>query len=148
MEPFVPIPLLVSLICSALHNDMQIWQNMKVVLSREIWSNALFSACWKCLSSWKILFICLWRNPHSAVSFWMPPSLSSSPHSPSLHFFLPRSVSFSHYFARLSSAHPQGCMEVNTPEKLYSPELLSQSHLQTNSPCCTILPCIIKSQLC
>lgn len=87
MEPFVPIPLLVSLICSALHNDMQIWQNMKVVLSREIWSNALFSACWKCLSSWKILFICLWRNPHSAVSFCLPPSLSSSPHSPSLHFF-------------------------------------------------------------
>lgn len=146
MEPFVPIPLLVSLICSALHNDMQIWQNMKVALSREIWSNALFSACWKCLSTGKkTLFICLWRNPHSAIPFCLPPSLSSSPHSPSVHFFFCLNPSPSPTF---SSAHPQGCMEVNTPEKLYGPELLSQSHLQTNSSCCTIPPCIIKSQLC
>lgn len=43
MEPFVPIPSPDSLIRSALHNHMQILQNMKVVLSGEIWSNALFS---------------------------------------------------------------------------------------------------------
>lgn len=148
MEPFVPIPLLVSLICSALHNDMQIWQNMKVVLSREIWSNALFSAIENAFQAEKFFSF-------ASEEILIQPSLSVCLHlyralliHPVCTFFLPRSVSFSNYFARLSSAHPQGCMEVNTPEKLYSPELLSQSHLQTNSPCCTILPCIIKSQLC
>ncbi len=131
MEPFVPIPRLDSLIHSALHNDMQIWQNMKVVLSGKIWSNALFSESWKCLSSWRILFICLLRNPHSAIS---------SSFSVCLHLKLSSFTQFANFssiclllqlFSHLSSSHPQGCMEVNTPEKLYSPQLLSQSHLQT-----------------
>ena len=147
MEPFVPIPLLVSLICSALHNDMQIWQNMKVALSREIWSNALFSACWKCLSTGKKKLFSF-----ASEEILIQPSLSVCLHlypalliHPVCTFFFCLNPSPSPTF---SSAHPQGCMEVNTPEKLYGPELLSQSHLQTNSSCCTIPPCIIKSQLC
>lgn len=124
---------------------------MKVEMSGEIWSNALFFRLLKnAFQAEEFFSVCLLRNPHPPISLFPSISISNSSLSPSLQFFR-HSLPFSN-FCSLSlspcSTHPQGTIEVNTPEKLYSPELLSQSHLQTNSLCCAVALCIIKSQLC
>lgn len=80
---------------------------MKVVLSREIWSNALFSAIENAFQAEKFFSF-------ASEEILIQPSLSVCLHlyralliHPVCTFFLPRSVSFSHYFARLSSLIPK-----------------------------------------
>lgn len=69
------------------------YDKMWVVLSKEIWSNALFSDSWKCLSNGRALFICFLRNSPSAISSAPSSLLSAASHSFFFFFLLNQSPS-------------------------------------------------------
>lgn len=86
---------------------------------------------------------CLLRNPHSSIapSFCLSPSLTLLFH-PVWNFVIILSPP-----TFLPSLFPKELLN-NNLEKLHSPELLNQSHLQTNRLCCAVAPWIIRSQQC